>query len=168
MSAHIRALLGAAMLALAPLVAFAQAPAPAAPPATEQPPAQSQPAVTPPAVAAPAAQDATGEKGSGRGRPMAACRQDVDTLCPGKVKGERRRCLEENAAKLSPACTAAREKVSGLAKEMRKSCRGDVQALCADAAKGKGGEGIMACLTANTAKLSPDCGKAFEARVKAE
>lgn len=161
MTVHIRALLGAALIALIPMTSLAQSPVPAATPTPEPPPAQSQP------TASPTVPDAAVEKGAERRRPMAACRQDVEVFCAGKVKGDRRRCLDENAAKLSPACTAAREKMTSLAKDMRKSCRSDVKSLCVDATKKDGGEGVLACLNANTAKLSPDCGKAVEARLKA-
>lgn len=93
---------------------------------------------------------------------MAACRDDVKTLCPGTKGPERRKCLVDNEAKLSPACAAARADVAAKAKALRQACAADARSLCASA-KGKGGGSVVRCLEANTDKLTPDCATAVRA-----
>jgi hypothetical protein len=99
------------------------------------------------------------------GRPLAACRSDMQTLCVGVQPGggARIRCLTENQAKLSPACTEALQAKAETSKvkraEMRGACKSDAQTLCAAA---KGPERRQ-CLTANTDKLSPACAAALSA-----
>ena len=95
---------------------------------------------------------------------MVACNPDVATLCPTATKGDRRKCLKDNAAKLSPACTAAVTDLEARAKAMREACAEDVKTLCATADKAKGGEGIVQCIRANEAKLTPACATAVQAR----
>ncbi len=146
----LRPALAAALLVLVPCVAVAQGTLTPAPSPTPAPaPVET---VTPPG--APAA--AEGE------RPMAACRGDVETLCPGTAKGERRKCLDDNAAKLSPACTAARADIAAKAKAMSAACQGDVKSHCDGIQPGDGK--LMQCLRTNVAKLSPACGTAVKAR----
>lgn len=96
---------------------------------------------------------------AGRGA-MAACAVDVATHCPGSEgdRGERRRCLMENASKLSAECTAALEEMRGRGQQMREACAADRQALCADAERGPQ---TMSCLKENEAKLSPTCSAAL-------
>jgi hypothetical protein len=147
MLSMLRPALAAAMLMLVPAVALAQ----------------SAPAAAPPGAAT-GGGAATAATGEGGGRPLAACRADIEKLCPGAVRGDRRRCLNENAAKLSPECTAARADIEVKAKAMREACAGDVRTHCAEAGKRKGGEGIGQCLRANEAKLSVACTTAMKAR----
>jgi hypothetical protein len=149
MSIRFRPALAALMLLALPSVTFAQS-APAAAP--------SAPAVAP--------------SGTDAGpRPLAACRADVDKLCPNAKGPERRACMRDNAAKLSPECSAALADIQAKAKAMREACGADVQSLCAEAAKaqkgeaqGKGAGPIVQCLRANEAKLSAGCATAFKAR----
>lgn len=136
MNSILRPALAAALLLLVPTVAQAQsAPAPAA----TSPPGQTE-----------------GD------RPMAACRADVDTLCPGTARGERRKCLQDNQAKLSPTCQSALTEMQARAKAMREACAGDVKSHCAGI-ESAGGQ-LVQCLRTNVAKLSPTCGAAFLAR----
>ncbi|MDX2158153.1 MAG: hypothetical protein SFW09_16760 [Hyphomicrobiaceae bacterium] len=156
MQTFIRPMVGAVMLALLPAVALAQStPAPT-------------PGTSAPGAAAPAADTATTKETAGEAdaarRPLAACRADIDKLCPGATKGDRRKCLNDNAAKLSAECTAARGELETRAKAMREACATDVKTHCASAGKGKGGDGIVQCLRANEAQLSAACGTAMKAR----
>lgn len=151
----LRPVLGAALLLLVPCVVAAQGtltPAPSPTPSPAPIETVTPPAVTPPG--APAA--AEGE------RPMAACRTDAEALCPGTAKGERRKCLDDNAAKLSPACTAARTDIAAKAKALSIACQGDVKSHCAGIQPGDGK--LMQCLRTNVAKLSPTCNTAVKAR----
>lgn len=137
----LRPSLVAAFLLLAPSVVVAQGtltPAPA-------------PAASPPAADAAAA-----------GGPLAACRADIDTLCPGAAGPDRRKCLRDNGGKLSPACQTALTDVAAKAKAMRDACPADITTHCAgiDTSDGKLGQ----CLRTNVAKLSPACGTAVKAR----
>lgn len=97
--------------------------------------------------------------GAGRG-PLAACAVDLATHCAGSngERGERRRCLTENASKLSAECTAAIEELRARGQQMRQACAADRQALCADAERGPQ---TLSCLKANEAKLSPSCSTAL-------
>ena len=133
MKSFVRLAVGAVLLAMTPMAAFAQS---AAAPATAPEP--------------------------GKGAPLAVCRADIDQLCPGAAKGDRRKCLTDNAAKLSPACTSAIADLQGKIKAMREACAVDVKSLCADTAKGGGA--IVQCLRGNAAKLSPGCDTAIKAR----
>ncbi len=133
----LRPALAAAVLLLAPSFAAAQG------------------TLTPPPVPAPA------ETAAPTG-PLAACRADVDTLCPGATGGDRRKCLRDNGGKLSPACQTALTDVAAKAKVMRDSCQADVATHCAGTETGEGKLGR--CLRTNVAKLSPACGTAVKAR----
>lgn len=141
-----RPILGAALLLLVPMSALAQG------------------TLTPPPAAAPteAAKEVTAPGNADGERPMAACRSDVDTLCPGAQKGDRRKCLRENSGKLSPACQSALSEMAAKTKAMREACAADIQSHCAgiDPAGGK----LVQCLRTNVAKLAPACGTAFQTR----
>jgi hypothetical protein len=150
MSVLLRPMLGAALLFLVPVMAVAQVAAPVAPPVEAAKPADAKSEIEP------------GKEG--RGRRLAACRADVTKICPDASQGNRTACLKENAAKLSPECTAALADVEAKAKAMREACATDVKTHCASAAKSKGGEGITQCLRTNSAKLSGPCNDAIKAR----
>lgn len=143
MSKLLRPIVGAALFLLVPCMALAQAPSPATPsaPATDT---KADPA------------EATTKGGA-----LAACRPDAEKLCANAPKGGRRNCLKENAAKLSPECTAAITDLEAKAKAMREACATDVKTHCAAGVKGPS---IVQCLRENRGKLSPACGTAFEAR----
>ena len=152
MSPMLRPAVAAALLLLVPSLALAQA--------------ATTPATQPSEVAKPAPDAASGGPGSGRGRSarLSVCRADLAKLCPDATKGARRTCLKDNLAKLSPECAAAFTDIEVKAKAMREACAGDVQAHCATAGKGKGGSGIVQCLRANEAKLTPACNTAVKSR----
>jgi hypothetical protein len=178
------AAVGALLIGMTPALVLAQAAPPNPPTELPKPPAatsEEQPkapaATTAPdkagdkaAPAAPAgAQSAPAEAkpqaapGTGRPGPLAACRGDIAKLCRGKPGGINR-CLNENAAQLSPECTAARGEIASKTKAMRQACAGDVRSLCRTEGRGKGGGGIVQCLRSNEAKLSPACSAAFRDR----
>lgn len=153
MSVLLRPVLGAALLLLSSAVGFAQGTPPATPPAETAKPA------------APADAKSETEPGKqARGGRLAACRPDVAKICPDASQGNRTACLKQNAAKLSPECTAALADVEAKAKAMREACATDVKTHCAAAAKSKGGEGITQCLRTNEAKLTAPCNDAIKAR----
>lgn len=123
----------------------------------------ASPPAGPPAAAAPA-----------KGGQMAACRADMKTLCGYVAKGGggKMKCLVENRAKASAECQAViasaqarMAEAKGTRKEQRKqarqACKTDIQTLCGDVEKGKGG--AMRCLRENVAKTSPACGEALAA-----
>ncbi len=153
MALFLRAALGAAMIALVPVVALAQG--------------ASAPASAPAAAAVEAGKAGDGDAtdaNEGGGRRLAVCRADMEKYCPGTSRGARRTCMTENAAKLSPECSAAFADVEAKAKAMRDACSADVTAHCAAAGKGEGGRGIVTCLRENKAKVTPTCATAMEAR----
>ena len=101
---------------------------------------------------------------------MAACRADMKALC-GDVErkgGGRMKCLVENKAKVSAECQAVMAAMEarmgkGAGKEARKqadqACKADAETLCSTTEKGRGG--VMRCLRANEAKVSPGCAQAL-------
>jgi len=126
-----------------------------------------------PACAAAIAEVEAGQPGDGRARKrreagtrgaMAACRTDVATHCgniePGS--GGRMRCLRENAAKLTPECTAVlnerRTAAVQTRRALRAACEPDAALLCSGIERQSGG--LRRCLAENTAKLSPACAEA--------
>jgi hypothetical protein len=119
-----------------------------------------------------------------------ACPADYQRLCAAVPAGgkESFACLQRNMAGLAPACQRAVAAVSGGAAPraapssgaaagpapaaapmspreqmmvLRQSCAGDYRALCSGVPLG-GGRAI-ACLRANAASLSPQCGGALSA-----
>jgi hypothetical protein len=117
---------------------------------------------------------------------MQACRKDMRTLCGDIARGKdgrraRLECLINNRDKVAPECaaviadvedrmaggrgkraggeTAVAPEVKEARKAMRQACKGDVEALCADVPRERGG--IRQCLTENTAKLTPPCANAL-------
>lgn len=105
---------------------------------------------------------------------MAACREDIKSLCGTVARkgGARMKCLVENKAKASAACQAtiasvetqmaeAKASRKEARKQVRDLCRIDAKALCSTVEKGKGGR--MKCLRDNVAKLSPACAQAVAA-----
>ncbi|MGE0698776.1 MAG: hypothetical protein AB7O57_06755 [Hyphomicrobiaceae bacterium] len=143
-----RPALAAVALLLLPAAAMAQTATPASPPASAE---QKTDAAVAPA------------KGSGGGQ-LAVCRADLAKLCPDAKGPDRRKCLTDNTAKLSPECASAFGDVEAKAKAVREACATDAKSYCADAAKKKGGPGIAECLKANEAKLTPACSTAVKAR----
>jgi hypothetical protein len=126
-------------------------------PATGQPPAGATGPVLPveiPKGAQPA--------GGADARPMAACRQEMKALCGAVTAGggARRRCLVENQAKLSPACSAALTARQDVQADGRIACKADAQRLCGLSK----GPDRRACLQQNLAQLSPDCSAALAKR----
>ena len=134
-------------------------------PAPEAP--KAQPTQTGPT--APAAAPESGTPGSGHHKrgghargAMTACQTDLATFCkdaaPGG-RGSRWSCLQENQAKLDPACKAALTQAREHSKGMREACKSDRETLCKDAERG-GGK-MAQCLKANADKLSPGCREAI-------
>ena len=107
--------------------------------------------------------------GSGQGSgqsPQQACRADAQALCGSVERGpQRRQCLMQHEAQLSPGCKAAITAAASQRHELREACRTDRQTLCAGAATdgrqpGNRG-GMMRCLADNEAKLSTSCSAAL-------
>lgn len=179
MQLFLRPAIGAVMLAFVPAAVLAQS---AMPPASTQqtsPPAARGDAPASNAAPAETAQETAAPKGrhGHRGGRLAACRADGASLCPDVKRGERRKCLSDNASKLSPDCSAAlaalpaRGEGRGRRGALRNACKADIASLCSsttseggEEAKGKRGRGrgIMRCLKANKEKLSPECNTAIE------
>jgi hypothetical protein len=165
------------------------APAPAAtapsspPPATEAPAAAAEPAAPPPP--GPAASEGRKSPPSPIAAVRAACRADFGVHCPGVRPGGSAalRCLQANAAALSPPCreavmamgegrapaaagaAAAPPPVAPLgpippmrprrALEILSFCEPEVHRLCGNVPPGGGR--ILECLAENYARLSPEC-----------
>lgn len=144
MLAKIRSAALALALCLVPAVVMAQG-APATP----------APAETPSAAPLPA---------EGRSGRLAACREDVERLCPAAAGGARLGCMRENLDKLSPACATAFKEIEALAKAMREACAEDVKLYCSSERNSKGGSTIVPCLRTNETKLAAACVKALDAR----
>jgi hypothetical protein len=178
---------GPAPAAAAPAPPAAPPPATAAaspPPATAEPPASaSEPAAPPP----PAARAGEGRKTASpqAAAVRAACRSDFGVHCPGVKPGGSAalRCLQANAAALSPPCrdavmamgeggappppasAAAPPPLAPLgpippmrprkALEVLSFCGAEPRTLCGSVPPGGGR--ILECLAANYARLSPEC-----------
>ena len=118
----------------------------------------------------PATRDAAEPKAEavdeGRGGWRASCRPELKLLCRGAVGGSaKRRCLDINLTRQSPACSAA----LNLRRQQRavalQACAADVSALCQDAMASHGTK--LKCLELKTTQVSPACGKAL-VQLKAE
>ena len=149
-----------------PRQAAVGAPAPGAtPPVAAVPSATPATPATPPAATLPSgpvpksAAAAPREKGAGR---FAACRTDMQALCAAVAPGggNRIRCLQDNQAKLSPACADSLTQLKGAKQDARQACATDANRLC----PGLKGEERRACFAANQAQLSPDCAAAVGKR----
>jgi hypothetical protein len=81
---------------------------------------------------------------------MQACGTDVRTFCAGISPGGGRiaRCLEANAAQVSPACRAA------VSASLHDICGPDIQRFCANVSAGRRTE---TCLKAHINELSGSC-----------
>jgi hypothetical protein len=155
---------------------------PAAPPVTDEPAATAEPATPPPP--GPASAEGTRPPPPQVAAVRAACRADFGVHCPGVRPGSHAalRCLEVNAAALSPPC---REAVMALgegggpatgaiapppqvaplgpiplmrprlALQILSFCEPEVHRLCANVPPGGGR--ILECLAENYAHLSPEC-----------
>lgn len=134
----------------------AQAPAgtPAASvaPSVGPPPASAAPET--PAVPPPALKSAAPAPANKSAR-LAACRADLQTLCVDAQTGGggRMRCLQDNQAKLSPACADTLAELKARQQDERRACAIDANQLC----PGLKGEPRRACFVDNQAQLSPDC-----------
>lgn len=121
------------------------APAPAGPPANTAP----QPEVT---GAAPTARPGI--------KMQQICRADIASICGGIEKGQGRiaRCLNDNAAKISPPCQAAlvqrKAERRMLRRDLGSACAADRQSVCGP---GIDGPALVECLRQAEAKLSPEC-----------
>jgi hypothetical protein len=142
--------------------AGAAAPPPGAPGSSVAPPAGQVPA-TPPGsqAAAPSAKGAAPAHGKGGGR-LAACRVDLQVLCANVPAGggAKMRCLQDNQAKLGPACAQTIGELKSAKQAARGACAMDAKTLCPDLK----GDQRRACFTANQSKLSPECTAALGKR----
>jgi hypothetical protein len=157
--------------------------APASPPAVEPPAAATEPAAPPPP--GPAAVEGRKSPPSPIAAVRAACRADFGVHCPGVRPGSSAalRCLQANAAALSPPCreaviaigegraappagaAAAPPAVAPLgpippmrprrALEILSFCGPEERVLCGNVPPGGGR--ILECLAENYARLSPEC-----------
>jgi hypothetical protein len=154
------------------------------PPAAAEPPAATAEPVAPPSPTARA--DEPGKAASPHAAAVrAACRSDFGVHCPGVKPGGSAglRCLQANAAALSPPCrnavmamgeggappppagAAAPPALAPLgpippmrprkALEVLSCCGAEQRTLCGNVPPGGGR--ILECLAANYARLSPDC-----------
>ena len=100
-----------------------------------------------------------------RGELAAACRDDVQRLCPGVPPGGGRigRCLREQAAKVSAPCKQAivAMRARGGREQAGGACRDDVARLCPDAAGDR--NALRQCVRAHARELSDGCRNALAA-----
>jgi hypothetical protein len=120
--------------------------------------APAAPAASATAVPAPAAAATTATAPAIDVR--AACKADMDKLCPNVERGDARRsCIETNKDKFSDSCEAARNAARDAGQDRREAfraaCAGDVAKLCADVEKGKGR--VIDCMRGHADKLTPSC-----------
>jgi Cysteine rich repeat len=90
----------------------------------------------------------------------AACKADMDQLCPNVERGDARRsCIEANRDKFSQACNTARSAARDANQDrraaFRAACAGDIAKLCATTEKGQGR--TVDCVRSNADKLTPVC-----------
>ncbi len=85
------------------------------------------------------------------------CRQDIEKLCPG-IKpggGAYKKCLEQHAAELSPACQDRLKQMKANVAAWRQACQDDVHKFCAQVDPGHGN--IRRCLHDHHNELSQAC-----------
>ena len=90
----------------------------------------------------------------------AACKADMDKLCPNVERGDARRaCIDTNRDKFSDACKTARSATRDGNQDRREAfraaCSGDIAKLCANVEKGRGR--TVDCVRSNADKLTPTC-----------
>jgi hypothetical protein len=92
-----------------------------------------------------------------------ACKSEIASLCAdAKAEGGGvRKCLNGNAGKLGPECTASIAAAKERREKMRAACKDDIDKLCKDA-EGKGGA-LGQCLRGKLAELSKPCADALAA-----
>lgn len=89
------------------------------------------------------------------------CAADIKKFCPAVEKGEGRiaKCLKEHEKEISSICsskmTGGKEKMKAKAKDIYTNCKDDLQKLCKEVTKGKGGR--MKCLDEKKDKVSAKC-----------
>src|SRR5690606_5657585 len=93
-----------------------------------------------------------------------ACQGDLDRLCADRFGlGDRLRCLLEEHADLSPACSAAIAALEASRTAHRDAldgvCRDDAARLCPDAV----GDAAAGCLRDRLEAVSPPCREALDA-----
>jgi hypothetical protein len=95
-------------------------------------------------------------------QPLAACQQDLATLCPDIKAGEggRIRCLRDNSPKLSPGCSDALKAARAQSKNALTACEADRNRLCSSAG-GKPADQLK-CLREKVGELGAECRKLVE------
>jgi len=96
--------------------------------------------------------------------PGTACKADREKFCPGMKPGDGQlgACLKQHEAEFSPECQAARKEAEEARKNIRMSCKADMEKFCADAPKERGG--IMKCLESHASELEQSCADALKSR----
>jgi hypothetical protein len=91
------------------------------------------------------------------GAASAACKEDVQKLCPDVQPGEGRvlQCLKTHQKDVSPKCANYMKQVKAEIKKVSDACEPDIEKFCWETPMGKGG--IAKCLHQHSADLSPDC-----------
>ncbi len=91
----------------------------------------------------------------------AACRNDVEALCPdAESRREVRRCLRDHEDELSAVCREKLQQVREHHAAVREACQPDVEALCPDVESHRE---VGLCLHQHEAQLSDACHVALDA-----
>jgi hypothetical protein len=96
--------------------------------------------------------------------PGKACKADREKFCPGMKFGDGQlgACLKQHEAEFSAECQAARKEWQEVRQNIRMNCKADMEKLCADAPKERGG--VMKCLESHASELGQSCADALKSR----
>jgi hypothetical protein len=96
--------------------------------------------------------------------PGKICKADREKFCPGMKPGDGQLgdCMKQHEAEFSPECQAARKEVQEARRNIRMSCKADMEKFCADAPKGRGG--AVKCLESHVSELGQTCADALKSR----
>ncbi len=96
--------------------------------------------------------------------PGKACKADREKFCAGLTHGDGKlgACMKEHEAELSPECQSARKNAQDAQKNIRMTCKADVEKFCADTPREHGAK--LKCLESHASEVGQACADALKSR----